>query len=254
MRFFVMCMHCQSDFGRPSFEPIFAESFNDRIIRFTCSLGHDSYVLVQSPKFELLLDSGATALNSGFTMEAVGAYSAALERFFEFSTRVISNHLGIGEATFSKMFQQMISQSERQLGAFMLAYALLSKEPFVIKDKMVSFRNKVIHRDYIPTREETFEYCSSVYQTMLEVLRILKCRCEPKIHETVMKDLKERHKTLPQNCRASTYAGGGILSLSHETHKETFRESYSSFVDWISLLDKTAPALQSVFDRTHRPS
>ena len=125
-------MKCQAELGHPSFEPIFAESFDERVISFTCRRGHDCHTLIQSPKFELLLDSGAAALDAGFTLEAVGAYAAALERFFEFSTRVICSHLGMNETTFSTMFSQMAAQSERQLGAFMTCYALLSSHAFEI--------------------------------------------------------------------------------------------------------------------------
>lgn len=47
-----------------------ASYFDDRIVRTKCSQGHDMAIIVRTPKFEVLLESGADALNSGFTLEA----------------------------------------------------------------------------------------------------------------------------------------------------------------------------------------
>lgn len=248
MQFFLTCLKCQGELGRPSFEPIFAESFDARIIQFTCSRGHDCHALIQSPKFELLLESGASALSAGFTLEAVGAYAAALERFYEFSTKAINAHLGMTEATFQKMFSQMAVQSERQFGAFMVSYALLTSEAFAINSKIPPFRNKVIHRGYIPTREEAFNYCSNVYDEILRVIRVLQSICQAAINKTIMIDLKERHSALPSGCHPSTYSGGGVLSLSHKSHKDTFQESYSSFLIWLKSRDELASDMHALFN------
>jgi len=73
------------DLGRPSFEAFIADYFDDGIALIECSAGHKTALVMQSQKFEMLLDSGAAALLEGFTLEACASFAAALERFYEFS-------------------------------------------------------------------------------------------------------------------------------------------------------------------------
>jgi hypothetical protein len=63
--------------------------FDDGVGQFECTAGHKSALLIQSLKFELLMESGATALLQGFTLEACASFSTALERFYEFALKVM---------------------------------------------------------------------------------------------------------------------------------------------------------------------
>lgn len=70
MRMLAPCMQCQIELGHPSFEPIMVDYYDDGLALVECSAGHKTALLVQSTKFEMLLESGATALLEGFTLEA----------------------------------------------------------------------------------------------------------------------------------------------------------------------------------------
>jgi hypothetical protein len=125
-----------------------------------CSAGHKIAFLVQNTKFEMLLESGATALLEGFTLEACSGFYSALERFYEFALRVICHARGMCDENgnlsevFAKTFAGMSRQSERQLGAFMLLHAMEFDEPYVPPSNLVAFRNNVIHKGEIPTLAE----------------------------------------------------------------------------------------------------
>lgn len=85
-------MLCQIELGHPSFEPLFVPYYEDRIAPIKCSRGHESLLIIQNQKFEVLLESGANALSAGFTLEAAATFSTALERFFEFASKVMLIH------------------------------------------------------------------------------------------------------------------------------------------------------------------
>ena len=110
MQMFAMCMECVKKLGQPSFEPFWVSYYDDRIGYMECSQGHKTALLLQSQKFEVLLESGANALAAGFTFEAASTFSAALERFFEFCLQVISVHRNMSGGTYKEMFDSMARQ------------------------------------------------------------------------------------------------------------------------------------------------
>ena len=59
----------------------------------------------------------------------------------------------------------MANQSERQLGAFIVAYtALLGGVAPVMSNNAKNFRNSVIHKGEVPTREKTVDYAKTVLE------------------------------------------------------------------------------------------
>lgn len=58
-------MECQKELGHPSFETFFLPYYEDRLTEVECSRHHKSVLLLQSQKFEVLLESGANALAGG---------------------------------------------------------------------------------------------------------------------------------------------------------------------------------------------
>lgn len=141
----------------------------------TCgACGARSCVFVRKQKFEVLFDLGTRALMDGYAREAVASFAAALERFFEFYVRAFAleraadsaqefgEALGVLEGT----WRHVASQSERQLGMFALAYLLREgREPEFLTAKALGaeFRNRVIHRGYLPRRAEVEEYAALVF-------------------------------------------------------------------------------------------
>lgn len=152
-------------------------------VEFTDSSIHDIHcghcrahycVFVRKQKFEMLFDLGTRALLDGYAREAVASFAAALERFFEFYVRAyaleraaerggeFSEALGVLDGT----WRHVVSQSERQLGMFALAYLLREgREPDFLGGKAMgtAFRNRVIHRGYLPSHIEVEEYAARIF-------------------------------------------------------------------------------------------
>ncbi|SMB90449.1 hypothetical protein [Deinococcus hopiensis] len=152
-------------------------------VEFTDSAVHDLScsqcgsrfcVFVRKHKFEVLFDLGTRALMDGYAREAVASFAASLERFFEFYVRAYAlerqagTEGGFGAAlkAWEGTWRHVSSQSERQMGMMALAYLLREgREPDFLTPKAlgVDFRNRVIHRGYLPRREEVDAYAARVF-------------------------------------------------------------------------------------------
>lgn len=133
---------------------------DDRVIEHICPFMHIICIAFQNYKFDLLFETSLRAIKDMYYREAVATLASSLERFYEYIINVIM----VENPDVEKHWKFVSNQSERQLGAF---YYLFIHEfgtaPKVLPEKYVSFRNKVIHKGYIPKKEETIAFCNEVY-------------------------------------------------------------------------------------------
>ena len=167
MRFPAVCPHCRRE--------VQAEYADSGIHDLTCPhCGNRFTLYLRKHKFEMLFDLGTRALMDGYAREAVASFAGSLERFFEFYTRAatLERASGAGEdfadasARLDTAWRLMAAQSERQLGAFSLAYLWREGEApdFLTPQALGSdFRNRVIHRGYLPQRAEVDAYAARVF-------------------------------------------------------------------------------------------
>jgi hypothetical protein len=180
------CWQCfnETDRSSESYEKIKKETGSrDLLLEFNednsyiieCSKGHKSESRLQNQKFELLFDMGAMALNDGYSKECVSTLASSLERFIEFVIKFVCTKHSIEVENYIKMWKQMSNQSERQLGAF---YALQTIEfgypKFSLDNNKVTFRNKVVHKGYIPSKQEALEFGQYVLDFIVKCSKELK--------------------------------------------------------------------------------
>lgn len=246
MKTFATCMQCQIDLGRPSFEAFNVDYFDDGIALIECSAGHKTALMVQSQKFEMLLDSGATALLEGFTLEACASFAAALERFYEFALRVAFVSRNMSGGLFDRMFSEMARQSERQLGAFLLLHALEFGTAYKPKSSIASFRNSVIHKGVIPTLEEARQFGSEVYGEIYDLYGKLRAKYGDFIQHVVAEELGRRRVKLPKDIRVSTTSGDNVFSIARQEHALSFSEALTSFRKHREMLGAAVPEMMAL--------
>ncbi|MFC4776103.1 hypothetical protein ACFO9Q_04900 [Paenibacillus sp. GCM10023252] len=166
MKIKLSCRQCQID----RFQLI---DLSDGIYyKYECKYGHKNNVILQEWKFEILFEMALMALKDGYTREAVSSFAASLERFYEYIIELIVIHSEIDSNQFSDSWKLMSTQSERQLGAFYTAFLLHFKEtPKALNPKLTEFRNKIIHKGYIPTTEEVINYGRELFKYVVEILK-----------------------------------------------------------------------------------
>lgn len=249
MEIFASCLECMQTKGMPLLKPFSAPYFDDRISIVDCDFGHKMAVVLRAQKFELLLESGANALIAGYTLEACASFSAALERFFEFSNKVILTHLKISEALYNDIFKSMSRQSERQTGAFLILYALAFNSAYKINPKFTEFRNAVIHKGTIPTPENAMAFCELVYAEVFNISSQLKKHFSDAIDMILERDFKSRASTVPEGVRIHGAQRSSIFSMSDENNKKNFAkalENYEEFNATLRRISQDIPMMLEV--------
>ncbi len=242
-------MQCQTETGYPSFEPIVTDYFDDGIAFTTCSAGHKTAQLVQSAKFEILLEAGAIALLEGFTFEAVASFSTALERFFEFALHVGCVARGLPPELYSSMFKEMGRQSERQLGAFMLVHANDFGQAYKPDTKMSEFRNSVIHKGTIPTVEQAERYAAYVYETIFSLYQKVRGKHPEQVTKVVMQGLAERHAKVPQGMHVSTNSTTIFFRGAQADAPPGFAVALEAFKTARNMIAGSIPHMQALHDQ-----
>lgn len=253
MKLLTTCMECLKELGHPSFEPIIAEYFDGATAIIECSRGHKSAFILQGQKFEILFESGASALLEGYTIEAASSFSAALEQFYEFCIRVFRVKDGLDEIEFATTFKEMAHQSERQLGAFLYLYLQNFGKAYQVKPKLVTFRNRVVHKGYIPTTEEAENYGAQVYDEICDVYRLLKSTHADHIIKAVSAEMRDRGKNLPPNMPMSTFWKASFFSFAEDSPEIAFKEALTLYKDRQEKLSTAIPemsALNKIVDMT----
>lgn len=186
MRLTLSCMQCLQENGRPGGASQI-EVRDDGCYMATCLSGHRTVTVLQQHKFEVLFEIGAHAILDGYYREAVSSFTSSLERFYEYTIRIFLEKSSGSDDLFQAAWKNVSNMSERQLGAFIFLWANHFKEtPLLLPTGLITFRNEVIHKGKIPSREEALKYGDAV----LDVLR-------PKI--------KKINETLPEQVQSSSF-------------------------------------------------
>ncbi|WP_139490824.1 hypothetical protein [Brevibacillus dissolubilis] len=173
MKFPTICHKCLVEQGTASF--IDLDFQDDGIYTSVCEKGHESLVCLQEELFQILFEHGAMALLDGYQREAVSSFASSLERFYEFSIKVLLLHRGVPMEEIQNTWKLVAAQSERQLGAFYFLFASqFGFAPNPVAQQWVKFRNDVIHKGHIPSRDKVLGYAEHLYNYMVSLLKVLK--------------------------------------------------------------------------------
>ena len=208
-------MVCQKENVRPSFEYMMVEFRDDGRYESTCSNGHSQTTFLQEQKFEVLFDIGANAILDGYYREAVSSFTSSLERFYEFVIKLACAHEEMSHDIYTKCWKSVSNQSERQLGAYIFLWGVYIKNPpLLLKNKDISFRNSVIHKGKIPTKEEAESYGAKVYELIANGLAEIRASTLADAIMTVVDEhvAETRGNTSAQN--VAFMSMGTIVSLA----------------------------------------
>lgn len=244
MKIFTLCMECQKELGHPSFEPIFADYYDQAVAYIECSRGHKSAILLQSQKFEILLESAANALLEGYTIEAASSLSAAYERFFEFSISVLCEKNLISLQSLKETFKQVSKYSERQIGGFLFLHLVTFGKNYALNTKIPETRNKIIHQGYIPTPEEVVNFGELIYREIYLITQLLKSDMAFELQRVIMNDLRLKNEEIPLDIPRATSTGTMFFSLSMAEQKQSFNEALASYKEGKESIESSLPYMK----------
>jgi hypothetical protein len=168
LKIIVRCHQCGSEE-----EAALLEVGNENLHQVICDKGHESSRIIAQQKHEILFEVAAHAIIDGYYREAISSFAASLERYYEFFIKVIS--VGLPGDVFEKAWKQVVSQSERQLGAYIFTYiSFYHSLPDTLSPKLTELRNKVIHKGHIPSRVEAVKLGEAVAKIMNDGCNLLR--------------------------------------------------------------------------------
>ena len=178
MKIQISCSQCRAEGLTSSGSLKEVEFREDGRYELQCSNGHKTVTVLDADRYELLFDLGAYAIEDGYYREAVNSFSGSLERFYEFFIKAVLLDKKSGKdfaKVFTQFWKQIGNSSERQLGAFIMLYTKeFEKPPVILSNDRVKFRNEVVHKGRIPTREEALDYGQAVTDIIRPVLKQIK--------------------------------------------------------------------------------
>lgn len=203
MRLLIPCMECLKELGRPGDWLAQVEFRDDGRYELACPQGHRFVTVLQDQKYEILFEIGINALLDGYYREAVASFAAALERFYEFAAMVLLEEATIDRERVNASWKLVVNQSERQLGAFIFLWLGRFREvPAILPEKVVKFRNEVVHKGRIPTREEAASFGDSVLEVVVPKLAQMKQHAAEALIKATFYTVKARHENAATNAQS----------------------------------------------------
>ncbi len=217
----------------------YRELSDKKLYKIKCDAGHESIVFIENHKFDILFESGILALLDGYSREAVSSISSSLERFYEFYLKVICLKHGVYYDKIIANWKKIASQSERQFGAYIFVYLLENKNtPKTLLDKFVEFRNKVIHKGYIPSDEEVVKYAKNVGEIISFEYLKLKNNTQDLYQYTIGIDGKESGVFEEENDEiTSQYASTVLVRMIH--HHQNKEYNFESDINRLKMERKS---------------
>lgn len=236
MKLELSCPRCTTtvnDWRTGNFELIEIELRDDGAYLSTCSNGHRFITNLQQQHFQMLFELGLNALVDGYYREAVSSFTAALERFYEFSLRIFSSAHGAKSEDWSATWQQIQNMSERQLGAYAVMHLVSIKKPArLLTSRNIEFRNAVVHKGRIPSKSEALKFGETIRELLnLAIHDINQCFAE----ELVSIMVSPTRKRLPEECEPDvtvwTMSYSTTVSLMNMEFSERAKKSLEQILD-----------------------
>lgn len=148
-----------------------------------CSQGHKTRATLDQFKHEILFELAIQGIIENYYREAVTNFTGSIERLYEAFIKITIIRKIRDFSVIEDAWKKVNSQSERQLGAFIFLYLNNFGElPPSLSNSQVSFRNDVIHKGKIPTKEETMKYGNDALKVMFPVIKNLMDHFENEIY------------------------------------------------------------------------
>jgi hypothetical protein len=107
------------------------------------------------------------------------------------------------------------NQSERQYGAYIFYYLIqYGEKPVLLTDKYVAFRNAVIHKGKIPTRDEAISFGKEIFRLVKPTLSRLKIELKDNISNVVVQHLLKMNNQIADNHKIQSMSIATTISVS----------------------------------------
>lgn len=239
MNHYSLCVEClESDPNTPVWA--IGELTNDLFAICICPKGHKTLSSLMHHAPDILYMSAVQAYRKECYSESILSFTATFERTCELFFKAFGLKHGLTTEVIDKMWKEMKNQSERQYGAFCLAYCVATNSPWTADLTQVEFRNKVVHKGYIATKAEAEAYAEYITVNLNRIITVLngdyekECReiyfsCKEKTRPVIDKLMKEDPDL--------KFSATGMPSLLRWNHKDREHIRFSEVLQLASRLE-----------------
>lgn len=214
MKHYSICFEC-SELKPDNYVYSIGEVEADLVALCTCPFGHKTVVRITHNLCDVLYSSAVYAFVRDCLSESVMSFAAALERAYEMFTKVTLYVEGMSYDQIDNFWKDLLKQSERQYGAFCTQFLKTFKQSWKVNQRMIEFRNKVVHKGHIASTQEVTEYAEYVTESLYRILKYLHSNNQKESHEYYfheVKKTKDKVKGLIEKHKARV-GGNSIISL-----------------------------------------
>ncbi len=220
---YVPCVECGGEMGFANNSVQYKLHNDTGLLTFVCSEGHTNNVVVQNFDFEILLGMALESMSEGYYRDAIFNFASALERCREFAIELICFEKGLSSEKYTKLWNCMKNQSERQLGAFISLFSLRFDIDFVENDNMQKIRNDVVHKGKIIKRGRATTYGEYVLSKIQNIVATLMLNVDKKTFSDFVLKKNETKAAQVKNGSIITMHMG-IISFRTATDEELAAE------------------------------
>ncbi len=211
MRLRIHCHKCVFDDEKFNALPIPVQITSSSRYTINCPAGHETTVVLSSQSFEVLGEIALQAILDGYFRDAIGSFTASLERAYEAYVRISLKHSSKKQALVDEVWNSVAAQSERQLGLFIGIYAVETRQLApLLPRRMVELRNAVVHKGHIPTEEEAILFGQHVSDIVMTLIHELRARCPNEMMELIG---QTQMRGMPDE---EELAAGGVMFMSYD--------------------------------------
>lgn len=173
MKHYTLCAGCLKE--KPvSHTWVVGEIQSSLVAICTCPKGHKTIDGLMHDLMDVLYTSGVHAYLNDCFSESVMSFAVSLEQSYALFIRAALLKEGISLESIDKLWKEIGNQSERLYGAFCSQYLRITGSSWKANQRMIKFRNKVIHKGYIATSKDSTKFAEYITQCHFKILSILK--------------------------------------------------------------------------------
>jgi hypothetical protein len=227
-----MCIECEELNANETVWAV-GELNNDLYAICTCPQGHKFLSGLMHHVPDVLYMSAVSAFRKECYSESILSFTAAFERTCELFFKAFSLRHGSSIELVDEMWTELKNQSERQYGAFCLAYCITTSSAWKADNKQVEFRNKVVHKGYIATKSEAELYAGYITEKLNMTIALLsekfKEECQ-KIYFFNRNQISPKLRKIMAEDPSLKFFATGIPSLLNWDHGDRKSVSFSEVI------------------------
>jgi hypothetical protein len=179
-----------------------------------CPKGHTNAVATQTLRHEMLFEIALNAISDRYYREAISSFAASVERYYEFSIRVIAKHKRLSQDVLEQSWRLIAAMSERQTGAYMLLYAAaFDKVAPSLNQEMTKLRNNVIHKGVLPELGDVISFGEASYNVIQTGIQNLRATCLEEVNRQLVEHMQQTSQKFGDKFPRSTQVTPTALNV-----------------------------------------